>query len=671
MKTTMDGKGLKRKNIWKFLRTILQAAFLIGMVLWVVFSIRGERKRKETEAAEAAAAAAAALSAVTGEEVEEVIEEQAYVSGYANGNMTPGQAQGGYLPEDKDKRFICISYNGLTTSDKLSSKLVTQKAFNEQIAALKASGYVSITQQDVINCWLYHMPLPEKSMLLVFEDGIFSTANLAQPALEKFNYKATMCTYANNLDDLEGKYMTTANIQELLANSYWELGSNGYRLSYINVFDHYKNYFGHLNLDEFLAVDEYLKRDYNHYLMDFLRDEDRLRQETTEEMEERIAYDYEQMQDIYQAELGFVPSLYVLMHSNTKAFGNDPQVSDKNREMLMKVFGMNFNRQGSCLNTTDSSVYDLTRLQSRHYFSTNHLMMRVWDDTGDEVVFVVGDVKEAKKWNISEGVAQYADDNKIILTSMPHGNGTMRLNDTTITDVDMTVTLQGNVVGRQSIFLRADDDLTRGVEVALEDGRLVIREPITGEKELFALDLFKFDGGPFYTEEQDELNGLIALQKAIIEFDEDEERVMEAEKKLATLENRTVVNLKEGGTPYIPQIDISKRDERYLRIRLTGSRISLWLDDKLVADHIPVVSTESGNVVLQAGVSNNNERFSQANLDDDVYDAVYIDPIIRSASDENKIIYSYTVWPEKAAEAAPEEEKSTGEKVLQFFIDTF
>lgn len=51
--------------------------------------------------------------------------------------------------------------------------------------------------------------------------------------------------------------------------------------------------------------------------MDFLRDEDRLRQETVEQMQERIAYDYEQMRDIYSAELGYVPSLYILMHSNT------------------------------------------------------------------------------------------------------------------------------------------------------------------------------------------------------------------------------------------------------------------------------------------------------------------------------------------------------------------
>ena len=103
--------------------------------------------------------------------------------------------------------------------------------------SLKDSGYQTITQQDVINYYKSGASLPEKALLLIFEDGILNTTRLAQPTLWK------------------------------------EIGSNGYRLSYINVFDRFKNYFGHLNTHEFLDIHSFLRRDYNHYLMDFLRDE--------------------------------------------------------------------------------------------------------------------------------------------------------------------------------------------------------------------------------------------------------------------------------------------------------------------------------------------------------------------------------------------------------------
>lgn len=157
--------------------------------------------------------------------------------------------------------------------------------------------------------------------------------------------------------------------------------------------------------------------------------------------------------------------------------------------MLTQVFAMNFNRQGSCLNTLDSSVYDLTRLQSRHYFSTNHLLMRIWDDTGDDVAFVVGDEQEAEKWYVDEGVAEFRG-NEIILTTQPYAQGRMTLKTGLMDDLDMTVTLQGNVVGRQSVCLRTDRELSRGVEVALKTMSLWLRDLTGGGEELFLPESF-------------------------------------------------------------------------------------------------------------------------------------------------------------------------------------
>ena len=328
---------------------------------------------------------------------------------------------------------------------------------------------------------------------------------------------------------------------------------------------------------------------------------------------------------------------------------------------------MNFNRQGSCLNTLDSSVYDLTRLQSRHYFSTNHLLMRIWDDTGDDVAFVVGDEQEEEKWYVDEGVAEFRG-NEIILTTQPYAQGRMTLKTGLMDDLDMTVTLQGNVVGRQSVCLRTDRELSCGVEVALENNELVVRDLTGGGEELFRQNLFTFDGGPFISEQQDEREGLIALQEAILQWDDDPERVKEARQELARLQATTAISLEEGGTPYVPELDISDRDSRKLRIQLSGTRLSIWLDDQPVVERLAISERGRGSVALVAEVWKETERFSQTNLYDDVYDAVFIDPVIRDLDDEKSIFYQYTLQGTQAMEYTFQ---NVIGNILDFFVEHF
>lgn len=662
MARLLDEKGLKRKNAWKAVRTILQLMLLAFVALWVIWNLKNaphpEEPEESAEIVQTKQAEDGTVTDADGNVLRDAIgvnpingTPQIAVS---SRSMLPAEAEPAVRAGD-GARFICVSYNGVNTSEKLESKIVNLENFKKQVALLAQSGYVTITQQDVLDYYNEHKGLPEKAMLLLFEDGIFNTTVLTQPTLHRFNYKATMCTYSENLDDQEGLYITADNMQNLIDTTFWEMGSNGYRLSYINVFDRYRNYFGHLNQKEHQAVREHLRRDYNHYLMDFLRDKDRLREESEVEMKRRISWDYEQMREDYTAALGEVPALYVLMHSNTRAFGNDPLVSDQNEQELTKLFKMNFNRQGSCLNTSESSIWDLTRLESRHYFSPNHLMMRVWDDTGDNVCFLMGDLKAAEHWEVNGGVADMEGD-RIILTTLPYGEATMLLKDCEVMDPDVTVTLQGNVVGKQGILLGATEDGSTGIQVTLENNYLVVRSMAEADVKLFEINLFEFDGGPFISKEQDELDRLIALQQAIIDFDEDPERVRRAEAMLPDLQAMTVVNIEEGGEPYYPDLDISQRDERKLRVRMYGNELSIWLDNKPVVEKLKTPATPGHHLMLTGAVSNDVERFSRENLDDDVYDAVFINLTVLDGTGNE--VYTY------AAPEEPEAEENTVEEEL-------
>jgi hypothetical protein len=597
---------LKRKNLYKTIRTVVQLLVLVAVVIFILFSLLPKPKPKADLQGET----------LTGPRI-------------TNGETTA-----------EENRFIAISYPGLTESKRLDSKIVNYNVFKQQIDALKASGYVTISQEDIINYYLKYENLPEKALFLIFEDGIRNTTTLAQRVLEENGYLATVSTYANNLEDVNSNFITDSVLKSLNNNGFWETGSNGFRLSYINVFDRYGNYFGHLNANVFLKIYKYLWRDYNHYLMDFKRDEDRLRQESDAQLIARIREDYVLMDQAYSRALGYIPKLYILMHSNTGAFGTNPVASNANRDNMAGLFSMNFNRQGNSMNTLNSSIYDLTRLQAQSYFSANHLLMRIQDDTGDQLVFVTGDKKEVEKWYADDGVAEFADD-RIILTSQPQGQGRITLKNQLFTDLDMTVTLQGNLMGYQSVYLRVDRNLQQGLQVAMENNEVVIRELGSSPKEIFRQSLFEFDGGPFISVQEDEYNGLVALQEALIQFDTDPLRIEEAKTKLAQLQNVQPQTLALGGAPYYPSLDLSDRGNRKLRIRLVGSRLSIWVDDRMMVEQLLVSITPLGSLAFGSEVYY-DEKLSQRFLYDDVYDAVFINPIVRDAQNPSNVLFSYT-----------------------------
>jgi len=599
-------RRLRWHNRVKVLRTVVQLAALAALAAYIVVSILGGRG--------------------------------------LFGSGTPTAASGGEeRTQSGEGSFIAISYPGLTRSKSLESKIVNVDTFSQQLRALKDSGYVTVTQQDVLNNYYYYGSLPEKALFLIFEDGIQDTVQLAQSVLEDLNYRATISTYANNLDDASRRFITAEGLRSLASNGWWEMGTNGYRLSYINVYDRYGNFFGNLNGSEYVKVSPWLWRDYNHYLMDFIRDEDRLRLESEAELRKRIQADYDLMSSTYAARLGGVPGLYILMHSNTGAFATDPIASDANREGMTGIFAMNFNRQGTCLNTLKSSVYDLSRLQVQSYFSTNHLLMRIQDDTGDDVAFVTGDAQQAENWYRDEGAAQF-ESGQITLTTQPRGEGRIALKGQMMADLDMTVTLKGNLIGCQRVNLRTDRDLKTGIQVGLEDNELVIRDLSQGGLELARQGLFELDGGPYISTQEDEYNGLVALQNAIIQYDEDPLRVAQAQKKLAELENTPVVTLADGGTPYYPELDVADRASRKLRIRLVGSRLSVWVDDRPAVEQLLVSGGQVGLglLVLSAQASADEDEYSQRFFYDDVYDAVFVDPVVLDAQDQEKVLYSYT-----------------------------
>ncbi|MBQ1417666.1 MAG: polysaccharide deacetylase family protein, partial [Selenomonas sp.] len=277
---------------------------------------------------------------------------------------------------DKDTGFVALSYFGVDHIGDTST-IIGQKQLYKHLQELKRQGFVTITQQDIKDYYQLNKPLPEKALYLMFEDGRRDTAIFAQPILEDLNYKATIMSYGENVESMDLKFLKPSELEELEESTFWELGTNGYRMEYINVFDRYNNYLGEIDPLRYAMLTPYLERRYNHYLMDYIRDKDGVPKESYGHMVRRISYDYERLRDIYTEHFGRVPGAYVHMHGNTGKFANNNAVSAVNEKWIRELFPMAFNREGYCFNQRNSSMYDLTRMQPQPYWPINHLLMRI------------------------------------------------------------------------------------------------------------------------------------------------------------------------------------------------------------------------------------------------------------------------------------------------------
>lgn len=488
-----------------------------------------------------------------------------------------------------DKGFIAVSYFGVSRSG--TPKLIAKSRLNEQLKALYDQGYVTISQQDIIDYYRNGTKLPDKALFLSFEDGRNDSGLFAQPYLERYNYQATVMTYANKMGNSERKFLQPSDLKKMKKTGYWELGSNGYRLSYINIVDSEGNFIGVKDESE---LRNKMKIDYyNHYLMDFIRDSDMIPTENRQQMEERIDSDYEQMKEIYTASLGFVPNVYMIMHANTLGEGMNRLVSNANESNIEQLFKIHFNREGDAYNVKNDSIYDLTRVQPQAYWQTNHLLMRIKASSNESLQFVEGDKKRANDWKLISGAAEFRD-NRIALTSEAGGAGKLLLQGSEKdSDVRVSATLNGNVVGKQSIYLRYDREHDTYVKVTLDNNELLVEQKADQSVEQMAK--IKLD-------EIDWKNTDLALNKATS----------------YTTQQMAEVDLTEE-----TQYPVNIKAARKLELSLQGDKLSVKVDgESLLADEAIDGSLAAGSIALES-------MYHEQKDNDDIYDGLFDDVEVR------------------------------------------
>jgi len=564
-----------------------------------------------------------------------------------------------YKPEDESKKiydngFIAISYFGVDRTQK--STLIDDDMLKEHLKALKESGYTTIDQQDILDCYNLGKKLPEKAMFLSFEDGRVDSALFSEPILEALNYRASMFTYAGKFAERDFKFLQPDDLLELQKSTYWELGTNGYRFNYINVFDRYGHFLDVLNQDQFNIAAKYIDDDYNHYLMDFIKDKDG--------MDKRITWDYDQMKEIYFNKIGYVPKAYMIMHANGLIGGEaNPLVESVNNREIRKLFELHFNREGESFNSKGSDLFNLTRLQAQPYWYSNHLLMRVGDDTKNVMNFVVGDEKSAAKWTVLSGVAEFKK-GKIILTSKPASEGIMKLNGSELySDYKLSTSIEGNVIGRQSIYLRYNEEEDSYVNVSVTDNVLYVNEKTANndEKNLIKCDLRELLKKDIQSVDQVVLESKLAKN----EIEAVKARKSKQETSISQNKNEESRTVNNGREEYVPKIGVGQLGNRKLEIVISDDKLNISVDGVDVAGMITLNGKNTkGSICLKS-------MRSEKNIRDDVYDGVFNDLYIEPIAKKNEKVEPLFDNRLTGFQKVFDEVKDKFNKVVDWFIENF
>ena len=333
------------------------------------------------------------------------------------------------------------------------------------------------------------------------------------------------------------------------------------------------------------------------------------------------------------------------MHANTSGFGNNKQVSDINEYWLKKLFEINFNREGYCLNVQNSSIYDLTRMQPQAWWSVNHLLMRIKYDTNKDIVFNKGEIERYNQWELKKGAVEFKNE-KVYLTSLPKDQGLVKLkNSYRYRNLEINTELMGNKAGTQSIYLRADENLQNYIAIEASGAYFFVDEIKNGKRiELAKISIDEIMNKKPISVEQDKHN---AEQTALEAFSRYAPSTGTGQVYVNRLKEKTKEEpktIEEGSEQYVPVIRNNEKQNYKINIKLENQKLQLFYEDKKIAD-VEVSNNEKGDIYLSSAWT--GIGWEQRNLDDDVYDAIFKDLVIKDIYSEDILFSSKYTGLEK------------------------
>lgn len=106
-----------------------------------------------------------------------------------------------------------LNYHQINDTEK-NALTVNTEQFEAQMKYLSENGYTAITPADMLDAWENGTQLPEKPVIITFDDGYLDNYNHAFPVLEKYQLKATIFLISDYVNTYPN-YLTWSVVQDM------------------------------------------------------------------------------------------------------------------------------------------------------------------------------------------------------------------------------------------------------------------------------------------------------------------------------------------------------------------------------------------------------------------------------------------------------------------------
>lgn len=156
-----------------------------------------------------------------------------------SGGSVPASIQTSTTADGNSVTLPIIMYHGLLRDPKMQGEFViSPDQFESDLKYITEHGYSTVVMQDLIDFVYKGTALPEKPVMITFDDGYYNNYIYAFPLLKKYDCKMVLSPIGYYTDqyskttDLSAVYSnaTWENLKEMLLSGYVELQNHSYNM---------------------------------------------------------------------------------------------------------------------------------------------------------------------------------------------------------------------------------------------------------------------------------------------------------------------------------------------------------------------------------------------------------------------------------------------------------
>lgn len=141
---------------------------------------------------------------------------------------------------NEEVRLVVLMYHSILDDDKRAGDyVITPSLFESDLKLIKEKGFTPITSYELCDFVENNAPLPDKPVIITFDDGYYNNYTYAYPLLKKYNMKGVLSVVGKYSDEYSKEnavfnnnysHASHTQLKEMYDSKVFELANHSYNM---------------------------------------------------------------------------------------------------------------------------------------------------------------------------------------------------------------------------------------------------------------------------------------------------------------------------------------------------------------------------------------------------------------------------------------------------------